>query len=112
MLLELSNRGDLEGCTSNEAMSEVEETLITKFGVSASEWLVIAEALRDSLTIIPASELFLVPKLRDMRDMHILAAATDCAADCIISGDKDLLVLGTYKTIPIMKVGDFIEQHL
>lgn len=51
MILELSNRGDLEGCTSNEAMSEVEETLITKFGVSTSEWLVIAEALRDSLTV-------------------------------------------------------------
>ncbi|MDO8471542.1 MAG: putative toxin-antitoxin system toxin component, PIN family [bacterium] len=110
-ILELANRGDLEGFTSNEAMDEVEATLMKKFGVLTPEWLVIAEALRDSLTVIPTQKLLSVPKLRDKRDLHILAAATHCLADCIVSGDKDLLVLGEYKNIQIMKVNDFFEQY-
>lgn len=110
-ILELANRGDLEGFISSETMGEVEVALVTKFDVSTPEWLVIEEALRDSFTVIPTQKRLSVPKLRDKHDRHILVAATHCQADCIVSGDKDLLVLGKYKTIPIIKVSDFIGQR-
>ena len=109
-LLELINKGDHIGVTSSVAMGEIEAVLLTKFKVLPSEWMVTSEALRDTLQIVPISFLPAVPELRDGRDLHILAAAELCAADYIISGDKDLLVLGKYKNIPIIKVGDFIKK--
>ena len=42
---------------------------------------------------------FEVPELRDRKDLPVLAAAGAAAADVIISGDKDLLVLKSFHTI-------------
>ncbi len=109
-ILDLANRGDVVSFTSSEVMAEIENVLISKFAVSPSEWIIIAGAIRDNLTIIPIPELPSVPELRDQRDLHVLAAAELCTADFIISGDKDLLVLGHYKNVPIITASDFIKQ--
>lgn len=41
-------------------------------------------------------------KLRDPDDLAILSCAVAVPADLIVSGDKDLLVLGDFHGIPIM----------
>ncbi len=109
-LLEAINKGDVAGFTSGITMQEIEEVLLRKFQVTPAEWMMIAEVLRDTLVVVPTSKVPKVTELRDTRDLHILASAELCSADYIISGDHDLLILGQYKSIPIMKASDFIEQ--
>ncbi|MFT4243498.1 MAG: putative toxin-antitoxin system toxin component, PIN family [Acidovorax sp.] len=44
----------------------------------------------------------IAPTCRDPDDDAVLACALTAGADCIVSGDKDLLVLGHYQRIPIV----------
>lgn len=46
---------------------------------------------------------------RDPDDLVVLGTAVAARADCIVSGDKDLLSLGQYDTIPILSPRGFYE---
>jgi uncharacterized protein len=47
---------------------------------------------------------------QDPRDEVFLACAIDAKADCIVSGDRHLLDLRTYRGIPILPVREFAEK--
>jgi putative PIN family toxin of toxin-antitoxin system len=47
---------------------------------------------------------------QDPADECILACAIDAQADVIVSGDRHLLDLGTYRDIPILTVRQFLAQ--
>ena len=49
---------------------------------------------------------------RDPKDNMFLELAIDGKADCIISGDPDLLALHPFRGIPILSPHDFMEQYL
>lgn len=109
-ILNLCSQGTINGFISDKALDEVKETLLTKLSVSVQEWTIIADAMQDSITIVPVIELPIVQELRDRNDLHILAAAEHCHAKVIVSGDKDLLTLKNYHNIEIMTVSDFIKH--
>ena len=44
---------------------------------------------------------------RDPKDNKFIALAVCGQAACVITGDADLLSLGTYKDIPILRITDF-----
>jgi putative PIN family toxin of toxin-antitoxin system len=46
---------------------------------------------------------------RDPKDDKYLELAVDCKAYCIITGDKDLLVLHPFNDIPILSAGEFLN---
>ena len=46
---------------------------------------------------------------RDPDDDHVIAAAVAVKADAIVTGDKDLLVLGRYEDIRILAASDFLD---
>lgn len=48
---------------------------------------------------------------RDDADNHILAVAVNGAADVIVSGDRDLLVLHPFHGIPILTSGAYLNTH-
>ena len=48
---------------------------------------------------------------RDPRDDKFLSLAVSGVADCIISGDKDLLVLNPFREIPILTPSQFLESE-
>lgn len=48
--------------------------------------------------------------VRDPKDEMMLACAVGGKADCIVSGDQDLLTLGSYEGIPIWSVVHFLSQ--
>lgn len=54
------------------------------------------------------------PVSRDADDDAVLAAAVAAGCDCIVTGDQDLLVLGTYEGIVIIAPADFaaLESRL
>lgn len=47
---------------------------------------------------------------RDSDDDKWLSLAISAKADCIVSGDKDLLVLHPFRQIPILKPADFLNS--
>ena len=49
--------------------------------------------------------------VRDPKDRKVLACAVGGQADYIVSGDKDLLILGTFQSISIVDAAHFL-QHL
>lgn len=47
---------------------------------------------------------------RDADDLHVLGLAARSGADCIVTGDKDLLELLRYKRTPVMTPREFWEH--
>lgn len=59
--------------------------------------------------------IFIEPKekitvCRDPKDNKFLELAVAASADCIVTGDKDLLVLNPFRGIKIISPGDFLIQ--
>jgi hypothetical protein len=50
--------------------------------------------------------------VRDIDDLRVLEAAIGGKAVCIVSGDDDLLSLGSYAGIPILPVRAFIQRMM
>ncbi len=63
-----------------------------------------AEVLADYQAVVEVVEPRVVPRvvLRDADDDQVIAAALAAQADFIVSGDDDLLCIGSYKTIHII----------
>lgn len=57
-------------------------------------------------TPLPAIE----PVCRDPDDDHVIAAALAVGAECIVTGDKDLLVLGRHQNIRILTAKAFLDD--
>jgi len=47
---------------------------------------------------------------RDPKDNKFLELAVASNASCIVTGDKDLLILNPFRTIPILNAGDFFNN--
>jgi len=96
--------------TSEFILNEVEEKLIHKFGYSPE---VAAEAigvLRSRMEVVAPSSLK-SPVCRDPDDDNILAAAVTGNCECIITGDKDLLVLKRYEGVDVYSPRDFLTHE-
>lgn len=47
---------------------------------------------------------------RDPKDDKVLALALSAKADCIVTGDQDLLTLNPFRGVPILTVAQFVSQ--
>jgi predicted nucleic acid-binding protein len=61
----------------------------------------------EAIVEVPSGSL--LPVSRDPDDDHVLAAAVVGEADCIVTGDKDLLVLDPYEGIRIVTPREFLD---
>jgi uncharacterized protein len=52
-----------------------------------------------------------IPVCRDPDDDLVLATAIAGACSCVVTGDKDLLVLGQYEGVVIISPGAFSEYE-
>ena len=96
--------------TSDFILHETHEKLIEKFGYAADLANEAVSLLRSRMELVaPAMSERQV--CRDPDDDNILAAALSGKCDCIITGDKDLLVLKSYEGIDILSPRDFIESE-
>lgn len=52
-----------------------------------------------------------VDACRDRRDNMFLELAVSAAADCLVSGDKDLLALNPFRSVAILDPAEFLERY-
>ena len=106
------NEAAFELLTSITLLHELEvvfgrQRLLRQLGWSAQEGQDFVEALRSAGTIVnPDIELEVVQ--RDPDDNRVLEAAVAGEADYIVSGDRDLLDLGEYGGIRILRPAEFV----
>jgi uncharacterized protein len=96
--------------TSEFILNETHENLIERFGYSAELAEEAVGVLRSGMSVVSVSKLE-NPVCRDPDDDNILATAVSASCDCIITGDKDLLVLMTYEGISIFSPRDFLMNE-
>ena len=96
---------------SHETFAEFRRVLsYPKFSLTVQE---IAVLIEDE--VLPFCEVVeigeeILSVCRDPEDDPFLSCAVAASADCIISGDKDLLSLGSFRNIPIVTVAAFLRN--
>ncbi|MCD8539285.1 MAG: putative toxin-antitoxin system toxin component, PIN family, partial [Leadbetterella sp.] len=63
------------------------------------------------LLFLKITEIHFVPdEVRDADDNYLLGICDSCQAQYLITGDKDLLVLGNYRNTSIVSMSQFIRE--
>jgi len=115
-IIQQAEREQITIYLSLSLFQELEETLkypklqvrLQALGIAVNQLLLGVRQITQFCEPIPLSE---VPELRDPKDKIILEAALSVPVDVIVSGDRDLLVLGEFQQIPIVTVLDFLERY-
>ncbi|UCH88333.1 MAG: putative toxin-antitoxin system toxin component, PIN family [Thermoplasmata archaeon] len=111
IILKACKMQNLTNYISPETLEEFKKVLFyNKFKLTPSEIELAIETVLSFSTVITPKIKLNVIKI-DPVDNIFLECALASHADCIISGDKHLLKLGSYKKIEIMKSKDFIKKY-
>jgi uncharacterized protein len=109
-LIDLARERTLTPCTSSALLAELAEVIgrakfaarVHDAGLAAAE--LVEDFARLAEIVVPAS--LAEPVSRDPDDDLVLATALGAEASLIVSGDRDLLVLGTFRGIRILDAAD------
>ncbi len=96
---------------STETYTELNEVLLrSKFDkyISHKEKLLALKQFKELAIFSEISET--ITECQDPKDNKFLELAVSVNASCIISGDKDLLILNPFRNIPILNAADFIKN--
>jgi putative PIN family toxin of toxin-antitoxin system len=107
-LLTRAFRGEITLVTSTVLLNELEEVLVARFAHDPS----LARTVRAEIELLAevADALDLPGVARDPDDDAVLAAAIAGEASAIVTGDRDLLVLGDHHGIHIVTPRDFASS--
>ena len=94
--------------TSLALLKELESTLRTKFRVDPADLPLLA-AYQERASLVKPAKLSRAV-CRDPDDDVVLATAKAAGADCILTGDRDLLVLERFESITILSPRAFVES--
>lgn len=97
--------------SSAEISSEVHRILRRKFPEFVDDFDALQAALSGSLLSVPLGAVT-IDACRDPDDNRILETAVIGTAAAIISGDKDLLVLGRYEAIAILTASQWLAESI
>jgi putative PIN family toxin of toxin-antitoxin system len=106
--LDLALRGSFSLVISDALLNELDEKLRLKFRVSADDSGAMRAKLEGIADVVtPAAKLAAI--FEDPDDDRVLECAIEGRADCIVSGDRHLLKLVSYRSIPILTVRQFFS---
>jgi putative PIN family toxin of toxin-antitoxin system len=97
--------------TSEFILGELREHLHGKFKFDESDVAQVINLLKTTLAIVVPADLG-EPVCRDPDDDIVLGTAVAANADCIVTGDEDLLVLGEFRSMPILRPRDFSDFEI
>ena len=104
----LAESGAFQVVVSGAIRDELARTLTKKFGWSAERAeRACRELWEEAWWILRPQE---VAASRDPHDNPILGCAVASRADAIITGDQDLLVLGSFRGVKIVTPSDFLAR--
>lgn len=110
----IRSRGEARLFTSPALLDELADVLTRP---SATKRLAIIgrtvrEVLADYVAAMEVVEPEHVPRVvpDDAEDDQVIAAALAAGADWIVSGDADLLTLGSYQNIPILSAAQAVQR--
>lgn len=93
---------------SQELLRELEDVLSrSEFKISSTDREELISVLKLGAVISNVS--IEVNDCRDSKDNIVLACALSLQSDCIVTGDKDLLVLNPYRHISIIPPAEFLK---
>ncbi len=92
--------------TSDFILNEFQEKLAKKFKLGSEEIHQVSELLLSRMKVVIPVKLE-QQICRDADDDNVIATAIAGDCDCIITGDKDLLVLKQYQSVSIFSPNDF-----
>lgn len=108
-ILHLVLEKKLKAVTSPILLAELHEVVNKKFPILAYELKIIERKIKKLfLTVHPKETLSVV---RDIDDNRVLEAAVEGKCKFIITGDKDLLQLISYKDIQIVTPDTFLATY-
>ena len=101
--------------TSPQIIAEIVEVLESpriskKYLIRQKDIENLVDLLKTDAVLVPGQGAAKGSVPRDPRDEMFLACAIDANADCIVSGDRHLLDLQSYRDIPILTVKEFAEK--
>ncbi len=96
--------------TSEWILGEFSENLRRKFKYTAREAEEAIALLRSGMQIVTPENLE-IPVCRDQDDDMVLGTAIAGQASCIVTGDKDLLILRRFRSIDIVSPSDFASYE-
>lgn len=113
-LLEQMRAGALALISSPALLAELEtvigrtkfDAILTRSNTSRARALVEVRQLAEVIEPPPLPQ----PVCRDPDDDQVLALAVAAQADLIVSGDDDLLALGSFHGIPIVTAAQAVER--
>jgi len=93
--------------TSTILLAELTETLLKKFNFESIRITQLERIIKKHFKIVYSSETFHIQK--DEPDNRVLEASVEGECDYIVTGDKELLTLATFKKIKIVTANQFLE---
>lgn len=107
-ILEHALRGELTLIVSPAVLDEVEAVLGgEKFRFSGAAARAVVQEIESLAEIVdPVTAISVVPD--DPDDNRVIACALDGRADFLVSGDRHLLGIGEYSSVPIVNPADFL----
>ena len=110
-VMDLAAAGRFQALTSAELLLELEDVLTEDFEVPQERVdLVLRDVLSYAEMIVPGEEPSVA--VRDVDDVKVIACAIAGRADCIITGDRDLLSLGDVQGISVLTPAQFLRERL
>ncbi len=110
-LLDLAREGEIILAVSEAILDEIADVLARKFKFTPERLAVSRKFITEvAQTVHPSTRLEVIRE--DPDDDRILECAVAAGSDYIVSGDNDLLRLGKYDGIRIVKVADFVDRML
>lgn len=107
-ILRLCLEKEINAVTSNFLLAELVETLVKKFKFISPKALFIERKVKKSFELVyPKTTINL---LKDKPDNRVLEAAVEGDCNYIITGDKELLELTSYKNVKIVNADNFLTN--
>ena len=94
---------------SEHILGELRRHLRGKFRMPARQADAILAFLREQATVVSPAKVE-AGACRDRTDLAVLGTALAAGADCLVTGDRDLLALKTFHGIPVLSPRAFHDR--
>jgi putative PIN family toxin of toxin-antitoxin system len=106
-IMDLAYAGTIELFLSRFILNEVRRVLRFKLKLASAD---VANALRGLRPFVIHPGPARLRVVRDPTDNRILECALAAQAEYLVTGDRDLLALGSYEAIAIVTPGEFLRR--